>query len=78
MVSIKAAVVSVLLATSADAWCKPGTYKCLSNKTGWGVCTTASKWVVGGSCGKKNYCAMNWQNKSPYCIRKGTAPPWGY
>ncbi|KAK0749226.1 hypothetical protein B0T18DRAFT_427379 [Schizothecium vesticola] len=56
--------------------CKPGTYRCTLNKKGWETCSTSRNWVYSGSCGKWNYCAFNWQNKSPYCIRKGTSPPW--
>jgi hypothetical protein len=44
-----AAIVSVAVATPLDAAtskCKPGTYSCTPDKTGWQICDVSGKYVV--------------------------------
>ena len=51
--------------------CTPGTYQC-SSAQNWAVCNTSGSWVTAGSCDSDQYCSMNPNNGSPYCI---DAPP---
>lgn len=51
--------------------CTPATYQC-SSPTSWSVCDTTGAWVPAGTCASDEYCAMNPNNDSPYCI---PAPP---
>ncbi|KAJ4854148.1 uncharacterized protein T069G_11127 [Trichoderma breve] len=48
--------------------CKPATYSCLPNDSGWQVCSTAGQWVFAGTCPPKTICKFDKQNGSPYCV----------
>ncbi|RCI12430.1 hypothetical protein L249_0986 [Ophiocordyceps polyrhachis-furcata BCC 54312] len=66
-----ALTMAALASVAAAGWeCKPATYACTfeNGKYGWKVCNTSGKWVVGGHCRDTQYCELNEDNGSPYCL----------
>ncbi|CCT63030.1 uncharacterized protein FFB20_08694 [Fusarium fujikuroi] len=69
-----AALVSLAAATPLDAsstGCKPGTYSCTPDKTGWQVCDVNGKYVAAGVCPPKTSCVFYKPSGSPYCVPPG-------
>ncbi|KAF5023460.1 hypothetical protein F66182_4505 [Fusarium sp. NRRL 66182] len=71
---IVAAIASTAAATPLDTTssaCKPGTYSCTPDKTGWQICDVTNKWVAAGACPPKTSCVFYPKSKSPYCVPPG-------
>ncbi|KAL4730814.1 hypothetical protein ACLX1H_002855 [Fusarium chlamydosporum] len=75
---IVATIASLAAATplnAAPSKCKPGTYSCTPDKTGWQVCDVSGKYVAAGACPPKTSCVFNVKNGSPYCLPPGFKIP---
>ncbi|KAM0296129.1 hypothetical protein HYE67_008183 [Fusarium culmorum] len=59
------------VAAASPSGCKPGTYSCTPNKSGWQVCDVTSKWVAAGVCPPKTGCVFYKKSASPYCVPPG-------
>ncbi|KAL7762488.1 hypothetical protein ACKLNR_009023 [Fusarium oxysporum f. sp. zingiberi] len=69
-----AALASLAAATPLDAStssCKPGTYSCTPDKTGWQVCDVSHKYVAAGVCPPGTSCVFYKKSASPYCVPPG-------
>ncbi|EXA51573.1 hypothetical protein FOQG_03539 [Fusarium oxysporum f. sp. raphani 54005] len=69
-----AALASLAAATPLDASsssCKPGTYSCTPDNTGWQVCDVNHKYVAAGLCPPKTSCVFYKKSASPYCVPPG-------
>ena len=62
---------ALLAALPLTLACTPGTFQCSSPRD-WSVCDTSGAWVTAGTCDADQYCSMNPNNGSPYCV---DAPP---
>ncbi|KAK1750203.1 hypothetical protein QBC47DRAFT_407147 [Echria macrotheca] len=65
------ALATAALAAEQVEWCKPGTYRCSWDASGWEVCGAGYQWVYAGSCGAGQVCKYWAASQSPYCV-----PPW--
>ncbi|KAM0197418.1 hypothetical protein ACHAPA_001396 [Fusarium lateritium] len=69
-----AAIASVAAATPLNAspgGCKPGTYLCTPDKSGWQICDVSGKYVAAGACPPKTSCVFYQKSASPYCVPPG-------
>ncbi|KIL88046.1 hypothetical protein FAVG1_08929 [Fusarium avenaceum] len=69
-----AAIASVAAATpltTSPSACKPGTYACTPDKSGWQVCDVTGKYVAAGLCPPKTSCVFYKKSASPYCVPPG-------
>ncbi|KAL6919031.1 hypothetical protein ACHAPO_004144 [Fusarium lateritium] len=69
-----AAFVSMAAASPLDAatsGCKPGTYSCTPDKTGWQICDVTGRYVAAGACPPKTSCVFYKKSASPYCVPPG-------